>query len=52
MMRKLVREALGQSFPKCLDDSAVMAWNSQTQQEIFGACLALIELAAQKLEVR
>lgn len=50
MIGKLVRETIGQAFPKCLDDSAVMSWPPHTQQEIFGTCLALIELAVHKLE--
>ena len=52
MMRKLVREGLSQSFTKCLEDHAVLNWHQGTQQEILLSCLALVDLAVAKLEVR
>lgn len=51
MMKRVLREALPQAFSKCLDDSAVLNWQRDTQVEIFGALLALAELAVQQLKV-
>ena len=52
MIKKFLQETLTAALPKCLDDSAVLAWNAPTQRDIMRACMAFVELSAEKLKVR
>ena len=51
MIKKFLQEGLGAALPKCLDDSAVLGWNGPTQRDIMRACIAFVELSAEKLKV-
>ena len=51
MIKKFLQDGLGAAFPKCLEDSAVLSWNLSTQRDIMRACIAFVELSAEKLKV-
>jgi hypothetical protein len=51
MMRKFLREGLGNAMSKCLDEIAVLGWPQGTQVDIMDACMNLVELAVAKLQV-
>lgn len=51
IISKFLQESLNAAFSKCLDDSALLSWNHATQRDILRACVAFIELAAEKLKV-
>lgn len=51
MIKKFLQEGLSAALPKCLDDSAVSSWNTPTQRDIMRACIAFVELSAEKLKV-
>lgn len=51
MIRKFLQEGLTIAMPRCLDESAIMGWNPQTQRDIMRACIAFVELSAEKLKV-
>ena len=52
MIKKFLQEGLNAAFTKCLEDSAVISWSASTQKEILRACIAFVELSAQKLKAR
>lgn len=51
MIKKLLQEGLSAAFTKCLEDNAVMNWTPYTQRDLMSACVAFMELSAQKLKV-
>ena len=51
MIRKFLQEGVSAAFQKCLEDNAVLAWNLYTQRDLMSACVAFVDLSAQKLKV-